>query len=80
MVPYMPVDFHKGSCTRNSVHLQMQKRADRYFGLRHLLSNRSKGFELAGIEKISANSKAFGAERLRTYEFSLKLKALLKKL
>jgi hypothetical protein len=34
--------------------------------LKHLLSNRSKGFELAGFEKISANSKAFGAERLRT--------------
>jgi hypothetical protein len=48
--------------------------------LRHLLSNRSKGFELAGFEKISANSKAFGAKRLRTYQFSLKLKALLQKL
>jgi hypothetical protein len=48
--------------------------------LRHLLSNRSKGYELAGFEKISANSKAFGAKQLRTYEFSLKLKALLKKL
>jgi hypothetical protein len=35
--------------------------------LRHLLSNRSKGFELAGFEKILANSKAFGAKRLRTY-------------
>jgi hypothetical protein len=35
--------------------------------LRHLLSNRRKGFELAGFEKISANSKAFGAKRLRTY-------------
>jgi hypothetical protein len=35
--------------------------------LRHLLSNRSKGFEIAGFEKISENSKAFGAERLRTY-------------
>jgi hypothetical protein len=34
--------------------------------LRHLLSNRSKRFELAGFEKISANSKAFGAKRLRT--------------
>jgi hypothetical protein len=35
--------------------------------LRHLLSNRSKGFEIAGFEKISENSKAFGAERLITY-------------
>jgi hypothetical protein len=26
---------------------------------RHLSSNRSKGFELAGFEKLSANSKAF---------------------
>jgi hypothetical protein len=32
--------------------------------LRHLLFNRSKEFELAGFEKISANSKAFGAKRL----------------
>jgi hypothetical protein len=35
--------------------------------LRHLLSDRSKGFELAGFEKISANLKALGANRLRTY-------------
>jgi hypothetical protein len=35
--------------------------------LRHLSSNRSKGFELAGFKKLSANSKAFGAKRLRTY-------------
>jgi hypothetical protein len=35
--------------------------------LRHLLSNRSKGFELAGFEKSSANSKAFGAKWLRIY-------------
>jgi hypothetical protein len=34
--------------------------------LRCLLSNRSKGFELAGFEKISANSEAFGTKRLRT--------------
>jgi hypothetical protein len=34
--------------------------------LRHLLSNGSKGFELAGFENISANSKAFGAKRFRT--------------
>jgi hypothetical protein len=33
---------------------------------RNLLSYRSKGFELAGFEKITANSKAFGAKRLRT--------------
>jgi hypothetical protein len=33
--------------------------------LRHLLSKGSKGFELAGFEKISANSKPFGAKRLR---------------
>jgi hypothetical protein len=39
--------------------------------LRHLLSNRSKGFELAGFEKISANSKAFGAKRLRTLYFEV---------
>jgi hypothetical protein len=44
--------------------------------LRHLFSNWSKGFELAGFEKISANLKTFGAKQLRTYEFSLKLKAL----
>jgi hypothetical protein len=31
--------------------------------LRHRLSNRSKRFELASIEKLSANSKAFGAKR-----------------
>jgi hypothetical protein len=31
---------------------------------RNLLSNRSKGFELAGFEKLFANSKAFRAKRL----------------
>jgi hypothetical protein len=41
--------------------------------LRRLLSNRSKGFELAGFEKISANSKACGAKRLRTYLFPTRL-------
>jgi hypothetical protein len=35
--------------------------------LRHLLFKGSKGFELAGFEKISENSNAFGAKRLRTY-------------
>jgi hypothetical protein len=35
--------------------------------LKHLLSDRSKGFELASFEKISANSKAFDAKGLRTY-------------
>jgi hypothetical protein len=34
--------------------------------LRHLSSNRSKGFELSGFKKLSANSKASGAERLGT--------------
>jgi hypothetical protein len=33
----------------------------------HLSPNRSKGFELAGFEKLSANSKACGEKRLRTY-------------
>jgi hypothetical protein len=33
----------------------------------HLFSNRSIGFELAGFEKLSANSKAFGTKQLRTY-------------
>jgi hypothetical protein len=32
---------------------------------RNLLSNRSKGFELAGFKKLFANSKAFRAKRLR---------------
>jgi hypothetical protein len=35
--------------------------------LRLLSSNRSKGFELTGFKKLSANSKAFGTKRLRTY-------------
>jgi hypothetical protein len=30
-------------------------------------SYRSKGFEFAGFEKLSKNSKPFGAERLKTY-------------
>jgi hypothetical protein len=34
--------------------------------LRHLPSKRSKGFELADFEKLSSNSKAFGAKWLRT--------------
>jgi hypothetical protein len=46
--------------------------------LSHLFSNRSTGFELAGFEKLSANSKAFGAKQLRTFYSSIKLKALLK--
>jgi hypothetical protein len=33
---------------------------------RHLSSKRKKVFELVGFEKLSANSKAFGAKRLRT--------------
>jgi hypothetical protein len=34
-------------------------------GLRKLLSNRSKGIELDGFEKLYANSKAFPAKVLR---------------
>jgi hypothetical protein len=34
---------------------------------RNLSSNRSKGFELAGFEKLSENSKAFSSKQLRTY-------------
>jgi hypothetical protein len=30
---------------------------------RNLLSNRCEGFELAGCEKLTSNSKAFGAEQ-----------------
>jgi hypothetical protein len=44
----------------------------------HLFSNSSKGFELAGYKKLSANSKAFIAKRLRTYEFSIKYKGTVK--
>jgi hypothetical protein len=33
--------------------------------LRNLSSNRSKGFELAGFEKLSENSKAFGSKQLQ---------------
>jgi hypothetical protein len=32
--------------------------------MRNLLSNRSKGFELASFKKLFANSKAFCAKRL----------------
>jgi hypothetical protein len=32
---------------------------------RNLLSNRSKGFELAGFERLFANSKAFRAKWLK---------------
>jgi hypothetical protein len=32
----------------------------------HLSFSRSKGFEIAGFEKLAANSKAFGAKRPRT--------------
>jgi hypothetical protein len=35
--------------------------------LRHLLTNRSKGFELADFENLSAKLKAIGAKRLSTY-------------
>jgi hypothetical protein len=35
--------------------------------LRHLPPNGSKGFELAGFEKLLAYSKAFGVKQLRTY-------------
>jgi hypothetical protein len=34
---------------------------------RNLLSNRSKGFELAGFKKLFANSKGFSAKRQRLY-------------
>jgi hypothetical protein len=34
---------------------------------RNLLSNRSKGFELAGFKKLFANSKGFRAKRQRIY-------------
>jgi hypothetical protein len=34
--------------------------------LRHLPPKRRKGFELAGFEKLSTNSNAFGAKWLRT--------------
>ncbi len=47
---------------------------------RNLLSKRSKEFELAGFKKLSANSKAFRAKRLRNYEFKIKLKGQFKKL
>jgi hypothetical protein len=48
--------------------------------LRNLLSNRSKGFELAGFEKLFTNSMAFHAKELRIYSFSIKLKGQLTKL
>jgi hypothetical protein len=35
--------------------------------LKHLWSYMSKGFELAGFKKLSANSKASSAKQLRTY-------------
>jgi hypothetical protein len=35
--------------------------------MRNLLSNRSKGFELAGFKKLFANSKGFGAKWQRIY-------------
>jgi hypothetical protein len=34
---------------------------------RNLLTNRSKGFELAGFKKLFANSKGFHAKRQRIY-------------
>jgi hypothetical protein len=34
---------------------------------RNLLSSRSQGLDLTGFEKLSANSKGFGALQLRTY-------------
>jgi hypothetical protein len=34
---------------------------------RHLLVNRSKGYELASYKKLLVNTKAFGTKRLRTY-------------
>jgi hypothetical protein len=45
---------------------------------RNLFSNRSKGFELTGFNKLSDNSIAFGAKRLRTYKFNTKLNAKFK--
>jgi hypothetical protein len=47
---------------------------------RNLLSNRSKGFELAGFKKLFANSKAFRGKRLRINLFNIKLKGQFKKL
>jgi hypothetical protein len=46
----------------------------------NLLSNRSKGFELAGFKKLFANSKGFRAKWQRIYEFDIKLKGQLKKI
>jgi hypothetical protein len=34
---------------------------------RNLLSNGSEGFKLTSFEKLSGNSKAFGAKWLRTF-------------
>ncbi len=34
---------------------------------RTLLPNRRQGFELSCFQRLSGNSKAFGAKRLRTY-------------
>jgi hypothetical protein len=42
--------------------------------LKHLSPNRNKGFELASFKKLSANLKAFGAKRQRSYKFSMNLK------
>jgi hypothetical protein len=47
---------------------------------RNLLFNRSKGFELAGFEKLFPNSKAFCAKWLRINQFNIKLKGQFKKL
>jgi hypothetical protein len=47
---------------------------------KNLLSNRSKGFELAGFERLFANSITFHAKGLRIYKFNIKLKGQYKKL
>jgi hypothetical protein len=47
---------------------------------RNPLSNRSKGFELAGFTKLFANSKVFRAKWLRISYFNMKLKGQLKEL
>jgi hypothetical protein len=48
--------------------------------LRNLLSNRSKGFELASFKKLFANSKAFCAKQLSNNLLKIKLKEQFKKL
>jgi hypothetical protein len=47
---------------------------------RHLSSNRNKGFEIIGFEKLAADSKALGAKQLRTKLIQSKIKGTVKKL